>query len=248
MNRNRKYASVATWIYAAAVLLTLLSLVMPGLGDSVFRTAVSLIALLTAESGVYVFSLFWLRTAGTAKRTPPVFLSGALILAVYMAVVFFSVIVLDWMLALQPYWYAGEQLTVLILSATALGAIGLYGWNAGVQEQRMADSSRSLRLHQMEISEIGTITRTWNDPGAEELKQLLFDLEEQFKYSDPVSSPAMYETEAVISQQISLLHDHVVLLLTLQEPPADWKKETETLTESIASTLQRRNRELAALK
>ncbi len=248
MNRNRKYASWFTGVYAAVVILTLLSLVMLGLADSVFRTAVSMIALLTAESAVYAYSLFWLRTVGTAKRTPPVLLSGALIMAVYTVVVFFSTIVLDWMLALQPYWYAGEQLIVLILSAIALGAIGLYGWNAGVQEQRAADASRSLRLHLMEINEIGTVARTWNNPGAEELKQLLMDLEEQFKYSDPISDPAMYETEDVISQQISLLHDHIALLLVLQEPPADWKKQTEGLAESIAGTLQRRNQELAALK
>ncbi|AIQ70640.1 hypothetical protein [Paenibacillus graminis] len=107
MNRNRKYASWFTGVYAAVVMLTLLSLVMLGLADSVFRTVVSMIALLTAESAVYAYSLFWLRTAGTAKRTPPVLLSGALIMAVYTAVVFFSAIVLDWMLALRPYWYAG---------------------------------------------------------------------------------------------------------------------------------------------
>lgn len=248
MKRNRKYVSWFTGIYAAVVILTLGSVVMLGFADSVFRTVVSMIALLIAETAVYAYSLFWLRTAGTAKRTPPVLLSGALIMAVYTAVVFFSTMVLDWMLALQPYWYAGEQLIVLILSAIALGAVGLYGWNAGVQEQRTADASRSLRLHLMEITEIAATARTWSNPGAEELNQLLKDLEEQFKYSDPVSDPAMYETEAVISQQISLLHDHVALLLVLQEPPADWKKETETLTESIASTLQRRNRELAALK
>ncbi|MNI72976.1 hypothetical protein D3C73_1289480 [compost metagenome] len=80
------------------------------------------------------------------------------------------------------------------------------------------------------------------------MKQLLMNLEEQFKYSDPISDPAMYETEDVISQQISLLHDHVALLLVLQEPPADWKEQTEGLAESIAGTLQRRNQELAALK
>ncbi|KWX77728.1 hypothetical protein [Paenibacillus jilunlii] len=248
MKRNRKYVSWFTGIYAAVVILTLGSLVMLGFADSVFRTVVSMIALLTAETAVYAYSLFWLRTVGNAKRTPPVLLSGALIMAVYTAVVFFSAIVLDWMLALQPYWYAGEQLTVLILSTIALGAIGLYGWNAGVQEQRTADAGRNLRLHLMEITEIGTIARTWNNPGAEELKQLLMNLEEQFKYSDPISDPAIYETEDIIRQQISLLHDHVVLLLVLQEPPADWRQQTESLAESIASTLRRRNRELAALK
>ncbi|MBW4084705.1 hypothetical protein [Paenibacillus sp. S150] len=248
MNKNRKYAGFITLIYAVIVILTLLLLIMLGLTDSPLRTAVSMLALLTAESAVYAYSLCWLRTVGTAKRTPPVLISGAVILAVYTAVVFFSTIVLDRMLALQPYWYAAEQLSVLILSLIALGAVGVYGWNAAAQEQKTADVTRSLRLHQMEMSEIAVIARSWNNPGAEGLKELLIELEEQFKYSDPISSPAMYETEDIISQQISLLHDHVALLLTLREPPADWKSETRALTERIACTLQRRNRELAALK
>ncbi|MEK4326719.1 hypothetical protein MKX70_12860 [Paenibacillus sp. FSL R7-0312] len=52
----------------------------------------------------------------------------------------------------------------------------------------------------------------------------------------------------MISQQISLLHDHVALLLVLKELPAGWEAETQELADSIAGTLQRRNRELAALK
>ncbi|KAI7262205.1 hypothetical protein KC345_g9503 [Hortaea werneckii] len=192
--------------------------------------------------------ILWLRSAPEAVRTSPVLLSGAWIIAVYVISVLASAVLLDWLLELHPLWYAGEQLIVLIVAAVVLAATGLYGWNAASGERRDADASRNLRHHRQELRGIREIASTWKQPGSARLIELVDTLEEKFRYSDPISNPELSATEDMINQQISLLHDHVALLLVLKEPPADWETETQELTESIAGTLQRRNRELAALK
>lgn len=169
-------------------------------------------------------------------------------MALYVAAVLASAILLDWLLELSPLWYAGEQLLILIAASIVLVATGGYGRNAASGERRAADASRSLRTHMQELQEIRGIAGTWKHPEAGRLVELIKALEEKFRYSDPVSRPGLYATEDIIRQQISLLHDHVALLLVLKELPARWDTETEELTESIAGTLQRRNLELAALK
>lgn len=52
----------------------------------------------------------------------------------------------------------------------------------------------------------------------------------------------------MLTRQISLLHDQVALLLALRDPGSDWENTASELADSISGTLQRRNRELAALK
>lgn len=231
-------------IFAAAVILTVLTFMGMGFSESPARFTVSFIAVLTAEIAVYAFTVYWLRIAASSRKTSPVFFSRALIIAGYMVLVLGSAVVLDWLLELPPYWYAAEQLALLILSAIVLGAAGGYGRHAGAQERHMAEASRSHRLHMSELVEIRELAGRWKFPESERLADLIALLEERFRYSNPLSKPALFATEDMISQQISLLHDHVSLLLVLKVPPANWEAEINEMTDSIAHTLQRRNREL----
>ncbi|AIQ60441.1 hypothetical protein PBOR_28480 [Paenibacillus borealis] len=248
MNKQRSYTGLITVIYIAVLAVTVFSFFMLGFSESLMRFVVTLLAVCIAETVVYGYSVFWLRTAPDVSRTSPLLLSGAWIVGLYVAVVIASAVLLDWLLELSPLWYAGVQLIVLVAAVAVLEAIGLYGRNAASQEQRDASASRNLRRHRQELHEIRELAGTWKHPESIRLTELVGTLEEVFQYSDPISSPELSATEDVISQQISLLHDHVALLLVLKEPPADWDAETQELTDSIASTLQRRNRELAALK
>jgi hypothetical protein len=248
MNKIRSYTGLITVIYIAVLAVTIFSFFMLGFSESLMRFVVTLLAVCIAETAIYGYSILWLRSAPEAVRTSPVLLSGAWIIAVYVIAVLASAVLLDWLLELHPLWYAGEQLIVLIVAAVVLAATGLYGWNAASGERRDADASRNLRHHRQELRGIREIASTWKQPGSARLIELVDTLEEKFRYSDPISNPELSATEDMINQQISLLHDHVALLLVLKEPPADWETETQELTESIAGTLQRRNRELAALK
>ena len=248
MNKRKSNSGLITVIYIAVLMITIFSFFIFGFSESLMRFAVTLIAVCIAETAVYIFSLLWLRSAPGVSRTSPVLLSGAWIVAVYVFAVLVSAVLLDWLLELSPLWYAAEQLIVLIIAAAILAATGVYGWNAASQEQQAADASRFLRRHRQELHEIRGLALTWKQPGSTRLIELVADLEEKFRYSDPISGSGLSATEDMISQQISLLHDHVALLLVLKELPAHWEAETQELTESIASTLQRRNRELAALK
>lgn len=248
MQRQRSYTGLVTGIYVAVLAVTAGTFFTLGFSESLLRFVVTLLAVGIAETVVYVYCMLWLRRAPEASRTSPVFISGAVIMALYVAAVLASAILLDWLLELSPLWYAGEQLLILIAASIVLVATGGYGRNAASGERRAADASRSLRTHMQELQEIRGIAGTWKHPEAGRLVELIKALEEKFRYSDPVSRPGLYATEDIIRQQISLLHDHVALLLVLKELPARWDTETEELTESIAGTLQRRNLELAALK
>ncbi|WP_238652075.1 hypothetical protein [Paenibacillus piscarius] len=248
MEKSRSYTGLITGIYVAALAATLISFFTLGFSESLMRFVVTLLAVCIAETVVYGYALMWLRGARKASRTSPVWISGAIIVALYMAVVLAAAIMLDWILELNPLWYAGIQIILLLAAAAVLAAVGLHGWNAASGERRAKDASRHLRTHRQELQDISRLARGWQHPEAGRLSGLLDELAEKFRYSDPVSRPGLSATEDILRQQLSLLHDHVALLLTLTELPADWDVETQELTNSIASTLARRNQELAALK
>ncbi|WP_249900296.1 hypothetical protein [Paenibacillus sp. PK3_47] len=248
MNKRRSHTGTVSLIFAAALILTVMIFLGMGFISSPARFAVSFIAVLVAEIIVYFFVLYWLKTAGSIRETSPVLLSGAFIVAGYLAAVLISALVLDGLLQLPVSWYAAEQLILLLLCAVLLGAFRLYGKHAGGQERKIADASRSHRLHMNELVEIRELAGRWKFPESERLTELISLLEERFRYSNPLSKPGLSATEDIISQQISLLHDQVSLLIVLKVPPAGWEAEIHELTDSIAHTLQRRNRELAELQ
>lgn len=145
-------------------------------------------------------------------------------------------------------WYAAVQLLILLIGGITLAVIGIYGWNAGTEEQQLRRSLQAFRQHQSEINEIRALASSWKDPESETLVKMLNKLQDQFKFSDPVSDSSLYATEDIMHQQISLLHDHVKLLLMTNEPHENWQAEINEMADSIKATLERRNRELAALK
>ncbi|WP_054942695.1 hypothetical protein [Paenibacillus ihuae] len=143
--------------------------------------------------------------------------------------------------------YSESQLANLIISTVILGAAGIYGRSAAAKVRKIKVAARIHRQHLAELQDIRELAGTWRHPGAEWLTELVAGVEEQFLYSAPVHS-SMFATEATLTQQISLLHDQVALLMALQSPGSNWEESASELAESISATLQRRNRELAALK
>lgn len=247
MEKSRSYAGLITGIYLAVLAGTLISFFTLGPSEPM-RFMVSLLAICLAETVIYGYTLMWLHSASGAGRTSPVWISGAIFVALYASIVLALAIVLDWILELYLLWYAGVQLIVLLAAAAVLAAIGVHGLNAASGERKARDGARHLRTHRQELQEIRGIARSWKHPEAGRLAAMLEQLDEKIRYSDPVSRPGLSATEDILSQQLSLLHDHVALLLVLKELPAGWDAETQEITDSIASTLARRNQELAALK
>ncbi|ASA23754.1 hypothetical protein [Paenibacillus donghaensis] len=248
MRQRRSYAAIITIIYTAVILLTLVSFFLLGFSESLVRFVISLAAVLLGESITYGYSIYWLRTAAGGGGKSPVLISGAYIIAIYIAVVLLLVVILDRLLHIPAAGYAAAQLLVMIAGISSLAATAFYGRNATAQENKAEGASRSFRRHRDELEEIRRLARSWKHTGAERLLKLLHGLEENFKYSDPVSNAALYATEDLLRQQISLLHDQVELLLAAGEPQTDWEETFGEMADSINATLQRRNRELAALK
>lgn len=121
-------------------------------------------------------------------------------------------------------------------------------FTAGMLQQRYRTLRILHRQHLAELQDIRELAGTWRHPGAEWLTELVAGLEERFQYSAPVSHSTLFATEVMLTQQISLLHDQVTLLLMLHCPGSNWEESASELAESISATLQQRNRELAALK
>lgn len=248
MNKRKTYTRIITAIYAVTLILTVLSFLVLGYSESQFRFVISILAVLLAESVVYGYCLFWLRAASNIQLTSPVVISGAIITCIYAISVFVSAIVFDWVLEVPPSWYAAVQLVILIIGMIGLAIAGLYGRNAGAQEQQSKRSLQGFKRYQSDLAAINELVGTWKNPESEQLVELLNTLEDNFRFSDPVSDPSLYATEDIMCQQISLLNDHVELLLATDIPHVGWLAEINEMTDNINATLQRRNRELLALK
>ncbi|NUU59083.1 hypothetical protein [Paenibacillus agri] len=248
MNRKKPYTGIITVIYTVVIIATVLLLTMLGFSDNLPRLVITLIAVLIAESVVFGYTLFWIKSAGSVSGTPPILLSGAFIIAAYAVAVVISAVFLDRLLGLPAFWYAAVQLLVLAAAGGCLALIGLYGWNAGAQENKEKQATRSLFRQRKELADIKRAARSWRHAEAETLVKRIGSVEEAFTYSDPVSRPSLFATEDMLSQQIALLRDQVELLLSSGEPGKGWEAQLEGIIGDIEATLQRRNRELAALK
>lgn len=246
--RRKSHLGVTTFIYAAVLVLTIVTFSTLWISESIFRFIISLVAVLIAESIVYGYCAFWIRSGGRISKSSPVLISGAFITIIYALAVFVFALIFDVMLDLPPLWYAVGQLLILGIGLTSLVVVGLYGRNALVQEKRAEESTRSLRGYKEELIEIKLLALTWKQSEREQLVKRIKTLEDKFKYSDPVSNPSIFATEDILSQQISLLRDHLELLIHVADPQVGWEAETNELIESIENTLQWRNRELSALK
>lgn len=248
MQKNRSYAGNISLIYAAAVILTVAFFIILGLPGLQSRSIVSMLAMLSAESMVFGFTVCRLRPAKSNRNPSPVQTGGTWITGTYAAAVLIAAALLDWGLQLQAPAYAAVQLTLLLVSAALLAVTGIYSRIAGARGRRTDDAARAHIQHQTELKDIRELAGSWRHPGAQWLVELVAGLEEQFRYSDPHSWTDLYDTEEMLTRQISLLHDQVALLLTLRDPGSGWEGATGELADSIAGTLLRRNRELAALK
>lgn len=246
--QRKSHIGVTTFIYAAVLVLTVVSFFFLWNSESLFRFMFSLTAVVIAESMMYGYSIFWLRNGQRVSKSSPVIISGAFITILYALAVFVFALIFDLLLELPPFWYSAGQLLILGIGSACLLGVGWYGKNAVTQEKRAEESSRSLRRHKKEVAEIRQLALTWKHSERGQLVKWIQTLEDRFTYSDPVSSPSLYATEDILTQQISLLRDHLELLIHVAEPQVGWEAETNELIESITNTLQRRNRELSALK
>ncbi|CAM4489051.1 hypothetical protein [Paenibacillus typhae] len=248
MQKNRSYAGNISLFYAAVVILTVAFFIMLELPGLQPRSIVSMLAMLSAESVFFGFTVYRLRTPKSNRSPSPVQTGGAWITAAYAAAVLIAAALLDWGLQLQTPAYAAVQVTLLLVSAALLAVTGIYSRKAAAQEQRTNDATRAHTEHQAELKDIRELAGSWRHPGAQWLAELIAGLEEQFRYSDPHSRPDLYDTEEMLTRQISLLHDQVALLLTLRDPGSGWEGAAGELADNIAGTLLLRNRQLAALK
>ncbi len=249
MNRNRGIAIIAL-LYGLTLLVTIISFILLGnvlIADS--RFWISLAALLLAET------LFWSLAGWGALRgerfasTVPAYM-GQLVTAGLYAILVIVYTLIFWLLFnLGALFYGWLQLTTFVV---AVGVIALISWF--MQSERYIDSQERLQklsIHDIRqgLGEAGLHIRSWQEPYRSEVSRLLSELEENVRFSDPVTHPAIWKEEEQLTDEIRQLRERM-----MQAPAGDQQqinRQLEQLRQHFQAAhdiLRQRNTRLAASK
>lgn len=161
----------------------------------------------------------------------PIFRLGYLYLAV-QCILGFLVGLIGYVVDV-PIWVV-IMLSVLILGAALIGAIAADQVRNTIEqtEQQSAQQTKTMTYFRLDVSELS------DKAGSTELKEQMRKLEEEAKYSDPVSGDSLKEIEQQLQGELSVLQ-------TLMEK--DEQKAVQKVAE-IRRLLAARNRKCMAEK
>jgi hypothetical protein len=129
--------------------------------------------------------------------------------------------------AVAPVWLA-TILYVLILGAAVIGSIGADAAREVVERQEIKVQKDTACMKRL-CAQVDTLSRQCEEPG---MKKELEKLADAFRYSDPVSSEALKESEAELEDLVS----------RLQEAVSNQEENRFDLIKKIQSVLETRNR------
>ncbi len=249
MNRNRGIAIIAL-LYGLTVLVTIVSFILLGqvlIVDS--RFWMSLATLLLAET------LFWSLAGWGALRgerfasTVPAYMAQLVTAGLYGILVVVYTLVLWLLFNVSASFYGWLQLTTFVV---AVGVIALVSWF--MQSERDTDAQE--RLQKVSIADIrqglgeaGLHIRNWQEPYRGEVNQLLSQLEESVRFSDPVTHPAVWKEEEQLTDEIRQLREELLHMPAGDEQQID--QQLHRLRQHFQAAhdlLRQRNTRLAVAK
>ena len=133
-----------------------------------------------------------------------------------------------------PLWLS-VILSVLLLGAALIGVIAADNTRDVIEELETKSEIKTKKITYFNLDIAGLVS-SCKDP---EIKQKLEKLSEKFKYSDPVSSEELAETEAKIEKEIKVLSELLISGNT---------KSVISQIDLITGMLENRNRMCKALK
>lgn len=201
MNPIWNNARIIITAYVLAIVLTtallfLIGLPFMGLG----QLWISFVALAVGETAL--FGLVMYRYGYTDRKRPDIMLTGFLpyiaITIVYLITVT-VLILLAIMTAISVFSYLLLHIILLAAIGIASGFIALFARYVRNQEQDA--QAQWVKLMRIIMVEIKQYLALWNGSEKDQLKSAFDELEEQVRYSDPVSIPDLAPMELDLLEQ-----------------------------------------------
>lgn len=206
MNLNKKQKSVIAIFGIIAVVLILITLVIPFKkpGASWAMFAFSLISI---AAGAFICLLAFKNTKDLMSKFYgfPVFRIGVLYGGIQLALT--VVIYIIGAFVDIPFW-VGFLISILLGGAAAIGCITTDNARDIVEEidNRTYESTKTVSFFQTDIADVLDLCKS------EKARPALSKIVNKFKYSDPVSSPETEESEAMIKNAIDDLRNSIQTL------------------------------------
>ncbi|GEM_PF-1686930 len=246
----QKRGSAALWVW---VIYGLLLAMTTGI-FLLFREAwllpqwwLSLGAMGAVETMALLYTLTLLARGGQAGRMVPGYAASGAVIVLYGGVVLFHILFFGLWLDLPAMKYLLVHLITLIGAVILLIVTGLFTRHTAGSEGQTRAALQDWRQMQLSVLKVKQSLDTWRHPSHEPLRLRLTKLEEELRFSDPISHPAVADTERRMLEQLSLLSDSVRLLPT-KEDPDPTMQHIYGLIEDISHSLTQRNMELKGAK
>lgn len=207
----------------------------------------SLGALGAVETVALIYTLILLARGGQAGRRVPGYAASGAVIALYGAAVFIHIMVFGLGLGLSAINYMLVHLITLIAAMILLIVTGLFTRHAAGSEGKTRAALQDWKQVQFSILKLKQNLDTWRHTSHEPLRLRLTKLEEELRFSDPISHPVVFDTERRMLEQISLLSDSVRLLPS-KENSEQTMEHIYGLIEDVSHTLAQRNMELKGAK
>jgi len=133
---QRGFSRIATFIYVAALLVTIAIVLLAGLPSN--RTGhmwTTLTALIFGESFLYGIALHYLSGGSRSRKLFPAYLGMGIVAGLYLVVAVLFVLIFSWGLDVSAFSYALLQFIALGVAAIAIGLMAIYLKNAERQEK-----------------------------------------------------------------------------------------------------------------
>lgn len=213
------------------------------------RFWVSLATVVLAETMVWSLAGWGALRAEQFKKTVPAFMGLAVVAVAYQALTIMYAVLLWLVIAVSTSLYIWIQL-ITFGAVFVIG--GLLIWF--MQTERGIDKEE--RLQMIGIQEIRSILnesnlqlKGWQEPYRSELRQLLTQLEENVRFSDPVTHPDIWQEEEQLMNEVRRLQEQMMQAQIEDEHKAVQQiQQLKSVFGSVQDLLQQRNRKLITVK
>lgn len=250
MTDNRLGIKIITLLYGVILTITVIGFfLLASFHILDVRFWVSLATVVLAETIVWSLAGWGALRAEQFKKTVPAFLGLVVVAITYQALTIMYAVLLWLVIAVPTSLYIWIQL-ITFGAVFVIG--GLLIWF--MQTERGIDKEE--RMQMLGIQEIRSILnesnlqlKGWQEPYRSELKQLFVQLEENVRFSDPVTHPDIWQEEEQLVNEVRRLQEQM-----MQTPIEDEHKAVQQIQHlksvfgSVQDLLQQRNRKLITVK
>ncbi|MFD1991489.1 hypothetical protein ACFSGI_16085 [Paenibacillus nicotianae] len=250
MTDHRLGIKMITLLYGVILTITVIGFVLLASFHILdVRFWVSLATIVLAETIVWSLAGWGALRADEFKKTVPAFMGLAVVAVAYQALTIMYAVLLWLVIAVPTSLYIWIQL-ITFGAVFVIG--GLLIWF--MQTERGIDKEE--RLQMLGIQEIRSILsesnlhlKGWQEPYRTELKQLLTTLEENVRFSDPVTHPDIWAEEEQLMHEVRRLQEQMMQSQMQDEHKATQQvQNVKAVFGSVQDILQQRNRKLITAK